>query len=88
MKDWPELVTSQYKHQIGKLTEEERNNDYIKELTLKKVGWRVAKFMARSCEKPEVSSLEDKMSCAIVALRAFERKDWKALTNAVTDSLS
>ena len=46
---------------------------------MKKVGWRVAKFMARSCEKTEIKSLEEQLSCAIVALRAFERQDWRTL---------
>ena len=35
--------------------------------------------MAKSCEKVEVQSLEDKMSCAIRALRAFDRMDWKTM---------
>ena len=75
LKEWPELVNSQYARQLEKLTQKEQGNDYIRGLTLKQVGWRVARFMAKSCKKEEVQTLEDKMSCAIRALRAFERKD-------------
>ena len=35
--------------------------------------------MAKSYQKTEVLSIEEKLSCSVVALRAFERRDWKTL---------
>ena len=79
LQEWPELLTSQYRHPLEKLSEGERDNAYMRGLTLKQLGWRVAKFLAISHAEKEVQVLEGKVSCSIRALRAFARKDWKTL---------